>query len=389
MNKNLWLLALAQGFYLTNNITFIAINGLVGLSLAPMSWLATLPVMGYVLGSALSTTLVAQVQKRVGRQGSFQIALVISFMASLTCAYAATHQHFWLLNVGTLIAGFYNANAQLYRFAAAELAQKTAKEKAISWVLAGGLLGAVAGPNMANHTQFWFEQAFVGAYISLAIISIFGLLAISWIDFPKRAEQEIQAAGRPLAEIMRQPLFIICTATAALSYGVMNLLMAGTPLAMDICKLPFEKTAIVLEWHVIGMFAPGFFTGNLIQRFGILLIMRLGVVIYAIAIAIALSGETFSHFLIALFLLGVGWNFLFTSSTTLALKAYRPEERDKAQGAINFFVFSFTAVSSFSSGLLITSQGWYMLGWGSIAPLILIMLALVWLSSKKEWTLSA
>jgi predicted MFS family arabinose efflux permease len=386
MNKNLWFLTLAQGLYLTNNVTFIAINGLVGFALAPEPWLATLPVMAYVVGSAMATTLVAKVQRRLGRKRSFQIALLVAFFSSLVCAFATLEKQFWLLNLGTVIAGFYNANAQLYRFAAAELADKTAKEKAISWVLAGGILGAVLGPNMASWTRDWFVQPFAGAYITLAGVALIAIGVVSQIHFPEKRVDPEQEPGRPLSEIMRQPLFIVCTLTAALAYGVMNLLMAATPLAMEACQFSFDKTAWVLEWHVIGMFAPGFFTGTLIKRIGVMWVLRMGVALNIACVMIALSGITFFHFLTALFLLGVGWNFLFTSSTTLALEAYRPSERDKAQGAINFFVFLATALSALSSGVLITTQGWTLLNLGSIVPLTIIALALIWLGIQRKPT---
>lgn len=384
MNKNLWFLTLAQGLYLTNNVTFIAINGLVGFALAPEPWLATLPVMAYVVGSAMATTLVAKVQQRLGRKRSFQIALLVALFSSLLCAFATLEKQFWLLNLGTVVAGFYNANAQLYRFAAAELADKTAKEKAISWVLAGGILGAVLGPNMASWTRDWFMQPFAGAYITLAGVAVIAFAVISQIQFPEKRVDSNQEPGRPLSEIMRQPLFIVCTLTAALAYGVMNLLMAATPLAMEACQFSFDKTAWVLEWHVIGMFAPGFFTGALIKRVGVMWVLRMGVALNIACVLIALSGITFFHFLTALFLLGVGWNFLFTSSTTLALEAYRPSERDKAQGAINFFVFLATALSALSSGVLITTQGWTLLNLGSIVPLTIIALALMWLGVQRK-----
>jgi len=384
MNKNLWFLTLAQGLYLTNNVTFIAINGLVGFALAPEPWLATLPVMAYVVGSALATTLVAKVQQQLGRKRSFQIALLVALFSSLLCAFATLEKQFWLLNLGTIIAGFYNANAQLYRFAAAELADKTAKEKAISWVLAGGILGAILGPNMASWTREWLTAPFAGAYFTLAVVALIGLWVITQIHFPEKHANANQEPGRPLAEIMRQPLFIVCTMTAALAYGVMNLLMAATPLAMEACQFSFDKAAWVIEWHVIGMFAPGFFTGTLIKRIGVMWVLRIGVLLNIICVAIALSGVTFVHFLSALFLLGVGWNFLFTSSTSLALESYRPSERDKAQGAINFFVFLATALSALSSGVLITTQGWALLNMGSIIPLTLIAIALIWLGFQRK-----
>ncbi|MEY4113152.1 MAG: hypothetical protein RL082_1657, partial [Pseudomonadota bacterium] len=226
------------------------------------------------------------------------------FFASLLCAYATLEKHFWLLNLGTVIAGFYNANAQLYRFAAAELADKTAKEKAISWVLSGGILGAVLGPNLANWTRDWFMQPFAGAYITLAGVSVIALWVITQIQFQEKVLAQDSGESRPLSEIMRQPLFIVCTLTAALAYGVMNLLMAATPLAMEVCGFSFDKTVWVLEWHVIGMFAPGFFTGTLIKRIGVMWVLRIGAALNLICVMIALSGVSFTHFLIALFLLG-------------------------------------------------------------------------------------
>ncbi|TDQ38823.1 MFS transporter [Tepidicella xavieri] len=183
---------------------------------------------------------------------------------------------------------------------------------------------------------------------------------------------------------MRQPVFIVATLGAALGYGVMNLLMAATPLAMQVCGLPFSDAALVLEWHVIGMFAPGFFTGHLIKRFGVLPIMGVGVLLNAACIGIALSGQDLHQFLIALFLLGVGWNFLFTGSTTLAMEAYRPEEKDKAQAAINFWVFATMALTSFASGALVTTQGWAWLNMGSLVPVGLLGVSLLWLAAKRR-----
>jgi MFS family permease len=379
MNRNLWLLAICQGLFLTNNVTFIAINGLVGLSLAPLGWMATLPVMGYVVGGALSTGLVSKTQQRYGRKLSFQMGLAVALGSALLCAYAAMTQNFWLLCTATLVAGYYNANAGLYRFAAAELAVPSWREKAVSLVMAGGLIGAVLGPNLAQYTRTLMSVPFAGAYVALAVVALLSMVVLSFIDFPAPPAKKTSAAGRPLGEIMRQPAFIVAAATGALSYGVMNLLMAATPLAMQQCGLPFSDAALVLEWHVIGMFAPGFFTGHLIKRFGTLPIMGVGVVLNAACIAVALSGVDLHQFLIALFLLGVGWNFLFTGSTTLSLQTYSPEEKDRAQGALNFFVFATLALTSFASGVLVTTRGWELLNLGSMVPVALTGAALVWL----------
>ena len=384
MNRNLWLLAICQGLFLTNNVTFIAINGLVGLSLAPLGWMATLPVMGYVVGGALSTGIVAHTQKRFGRKTSFQLGLIVAVLSALLCCYAAYSRNFWLLVTATVIAGYYNANAQLYRFAAAELAQASFREKAVSLVMAGGLLGAIAGPNLAVGTRTLTDVPFAGAYLALAGVALLAMALLAFIHFPPAPAQQTAAGGRPLREIMRQPVFIVAAAAGALGYGVMNLLMAATPIAMQVCGLPFSDAATVLEWHVIGMFAPGFFTGHLIKRFGTLPIMATGLALNVVCVLIALSGVEFQQFLIALFLLGLGWNFLFTASTTLALTAYRPEEKDKAQGALNFCVFAVLALSSLASGVLVTTQGWTLLNLGSLLPLAVTGLALGWLALQQR-----
>ena len=383
MNRNLWLLAVCQGLFLTNNVTFIAINGLVGLSLAPFGWMATLPVMGYVVGSALSTGVVARTQRQLGRKRSFQIGLGVAFLSALLCTYAAASRNFWLLCFATLVAGYYNANAGLYRFAAAELAAPGAREKAVSLVMAGGLLGAVIGPNLAARTRDLFAVPFAGAYMSLAVVALLAMVLMSFLEFAPAPARTAADKGRPLAQIMAQPIFIVSAAAGALSYGVMNLLMAATPIAMQQCRLPFSDAALVLQWHVIGMFAPGFFTGSLIKRFGALPIMGVGVALNLVCIVVALSGVQLQEFLVALFLLGVGWNFLFTGSTTLSLSAYGPEEKDRAQGALNFFVFATLAVSSLSSGVLVTTQGWRLLNYGSLLPVALTALGLLWLTLRS------
>jgi MFS family permease len=385
MNRNLWLLAICQGLFLTNNVTFIAINGLVGLRIAPLGWMATLPVMGYVVGGALATGLVARSQQRFGRRGSFQIGLAVALGSALLCAFAAVTENFWLLCFATVVAGYYSANASLYRFAAAELAGPEWREKAVSLVMAGGLIGAVLGPNLATATREALTVPFAGAYVALAAVALLSMLVMRFIEFPPALpRRQGAAAGRPLGEIMRQPVFIVAAAAGALGYGVMNLLMAATPIAMQVCSLPFSDAALVLEWHVIGMFAPGFFTGHLIRRFGALPVMGVGLVLNFACIVVALSGVDLHNFLVALFLLGVGWNFLFTGSTTLSLTAYTPEERDRAQGALNFCVFGTLAVTSFASGVLVTTQGWQLLNYGSLVPVAVTGAALLWLAQRNR-----
>jgi MFS family permease len=215
-------------------------------------------------------------------------------------------------------------------------------------------------------------------------VALLAMLLLAGIRFPPVPVQTAHSGGRPLGVIMRQPAFIVAASAGALGYGVMNLLMAATPIAMQVCGLPFSDTALVLQWHVIGMFAPGFFTGHLIRRFGALSIMGVGLVLNILCVMVALSGVSLHEFLLALFLVGVGWNFLFTGATTLALTTYRPEEKDKAQGALNFCVFAVLAMSSLASGVLVTTQGWRLLNLGSLVPLALTGAALVLLAWQQR-----
>lgn len=386
MNRNLWLLSILQGLFLTNNVTFMAINGLVGFSLAPYGWLATLPVMGYVVGGAICTGPVAWTQRHFGRKTSFVLGLVVAAGSALLCAFAAYIQSFWLLCTATMIAGYYSANGQLYRFASAEFAAPEAREKAVSMVMAGGLLGAVLGPNLASYSKAWLATPFMGAYLALVGVALVAMVLLFCMDFPEAPKRASVSGGRPMSEIARQPAFLVAAGAGALSYGVMNLLMAATPLAMQHHGMPFDDAAFVLEWHVIGMFAPGFFTGYLIKRFGVLSVMACGGLLNLLCIAVALAGTDLHHFTASLFMLGVGWNFLFTGSTTLSLSTYTAEEKDRAQGTMNFCVFAVMALSSLTSGMLVTTQGWTILNVGSLVPMLAILAGLAWLGyrHKKE-----
>ncbi len=385
MNHHLLLLSVCQALFLTNNVTFIAINGLVGLSLAPLGWMATLPVTGYVVGAALSAMPVSRLQARVGRKRSFQLGLVVAALTAALCALAVHIGSFWLLVLSTVLAGFYSANGALYRFAGPELVPAQHKERAISLVLAGGVAGAFIGPNLASAAKDWLAVPFVGPYVALVGVAVLGLVVVSFIRFPDHVPpQPGAAAGRSAAELARQPAFVVAIIAAALGYGVMNLLMAATPIAMQQCKHPFSSAALVLEWHVLGMFVPSFFTGHLIKRFGVMPIMFIGAALNIACVVVALSGVDLMQFLVALLLLGVGWNFLYTGGSTLLTQCYRPEEKNRAQGIMDSCVFWTMAVTSFSSGALITTQGWSLLNWGSLVPMGLVFVALIWLVLQRR-----
>lgn len=389
MNRALLLLTLCQGFFLTNNVAFIAVNGLVGLALAPSPWLATLPVTAYVAGGALFAGLVGRHQRAWGRKRAFQVGLVVAIATTALCAWAATQRQFGWLVVGTLLAGYYNANAGLYRFAAVELVAPAFKERAISWVLAGGILGAVAGPNLALATRNALPIEFAGAYLALAGVAACALVTMSFLSFPPLTVPTAAAPGRPLREIVAQPVFLVAAVACAFGYGVMNLLMAATPIAMAMHAHPFTSTALVLEWHVLGMFVPSFFAGSLIKRFGAVPVMAVGVLLNAVCIGVALTGLDLRHFLVALFVLGVGWNFLFIGGTALFTTAYRPEEKTTAQAALDTLVFSTMTLTSFSSGALVTTQGWTWLNLGSIVPVLMIAAVLFAFAARRRSALRA
>jgi MFS family permease len=384
LNRRLALLVLAQGLFLTNNICFMAINGLVGLALAPRPWMATLPICAYVAGGALTARLVGRHQLRFGRRRAFQIGLGVALFSCTMAFVSVLHQQFWGVVLATLIAGYYTANAALYRFAATELVAPHRREAAISWVLGGGCLGAVIGPLLARESQYLLTVPFAGAYLLLIVVALAGLALISLIDFPPLARPAPGAGGRPVAELVRQPVFLVALAASALGYGVMNLLMAATPIAMGQCGLPFGDAGLVLQWHVLGMFVPSFFTGPLIKRIGVQPVMWMGVLLNAGCVAFALSGQDLPHFLGALLLLGVGWNFLYIGGTTLFTQAYRPEEKTRAQGLMDTGVYATMTVTSFSSGALVTTGGWQWMNLASLVPIALCAAALAWLGRRQR-----
>ena len=381
--QNIALLAAAQALLLTNGVTLVAINGLLGLQLASDSRLATLPITTYVIGAALAALPAAMFMKQRGRRAGFMLGAGFGIGGALLSAWAVYAASFWLLCLGTILAGIYNAFGQQYRFAAVDAAPADWTGKAISLTLAGGIVGGVIGPQVGTLTRDLLSQTYLASYAALAAFAALAMLIASRLDIPPLPVHQQQAGGRPFGEIARQPAFIVAVLGAALGYGVMNLLMAATPLAMQVCGLSFADTAWVLQWHVIGMFAPGFFTGSLIRRFGVLPVMGAGVLLNMLCVAIAVSGVSMTQFETALFFLGVGWNFLFTGSTTLALTAYRPEEKDRAQAAINFCVFATMALTSFASGALVTTQGWTWLNLGSLVPLGITGVALLWLAQRR------
>ena len=374
VRSNVTLLAGCQALLLCNAVTLIAVNGLAGARLAPTPALATLTVTGYVIGTALTTLPASAFMKRYGRRAGFLLGGLLGILGGITCAMAVTIGSFWLLCFGTLCAGTYNAFGLQYRFAAADMAPTDWKPKAISLTLAGGIVGGFIGPWAGKITRDLWAVEFAATYATLSVFAVIAMLIASRLRVPEMAGGPQAGAGRPLPVIARQPAFVVAVLAAALGYGTMNLLMAATPLAMDICGLPFGDAAFVLQWHVLGMYGPSFFTGSLIKRFGVLSILMAGVVLMFACIALALSGVTLMHFWWALFLLGVGWNFLYIGGTTLLTETYKPAERAKVQGGNDFLVFGVQAVSSLSAGALVLGGGWHTLNLYAIPAVIVIAL---------------
>ncbi len=374
--RNIGLLAAAQALLLTNGITLVAINGLLGLQLAPDQRLATLPITTYVIGAALAALPAAMFMKRRGRRAGFMLGAGFGITGALLSALAVHAASFWLLCLGTVFAGLYNAFGQQYRFAAVDAAPADWTSKAISLTLAGGIVGGVIGPQLGVLTRDLLPATYLASYLALAAFAALAMLIASRLEFPLPAVRERLAAGRPLMEIARQPAFIVAVLAAACGYATMNLLMTATPLAMDSCGLPFADTAFVLQWHVIGMFAPSFFTGHLIKRFGVLSVLLVGAALLLLCIGIALSGVSLMHFWWALLLLGIGWNFLFVGGTSLLIETCLPEEKAKVQGSNDFIVLGVQGLSSFAAGLFISDGGW-----ATLSLLALPMVALTALAS--------
>jgi MFS family permease len=387
--KNVAVLSACQALLFTNNSTVIALNGLAGYALASNKALATLPVTGWVIGAALTTFPASMLMKAVGRRAGFTLGALIGIVGAALCAAALYAGSFWMLCLGTTVFGVYNAFAQYYRFAAADSAPADFKAKAISLVLAGGLVGGIVGPETSKHTVSLLPTLYLGGYLALLgfLALVIGLLQL--LEIPPVRESASAEPARPLGVIMAQPTFIVAVIAAAMGYGVMNLLMTASPLAMAVCGHPYSAAASVIGWHVIGMFGPSLFTGSLIRRFGVANVMFAGVGLLFVAIGIALSGISVPHFWLALVILGVGWNFLYIGGTTLIAGAATPAERAKTQGANDLIIFIVLGTSSFSSGLLLETNGWRTINLLALPVAAAIAVAIAWFAFRRRGAAAA
>jgi len=383
--RNVAVLSGCQGLLLINNSILITVNALAGYALAPNKAIATLPVTMYFVGSAISTIPMSYLMKQLGRRAGFTVGALCAVIGSLVCAAAVYMGDFWMLCGGVLVLGIYFAAGQYYRFAAADAADVEFKSRAISLVLAGGIVGGFIGPETSKLTvDLVAGTRYVGPYLTLVLYAVLSVLVLRWLHIPRLSESERRATGRPLAIIARQPAFIVALVCATVSYGVMNLLMAATPLAMMACQHPFSDAAFVIQWHVVGMFAPSFFTGSLIHRFGLTRVMLAGVALNLVCVAIAVAGVEVMHFWLSMLLLGVGWNFLFVGATMLLTETHTPAERAKVQGVNDAAIFVTLVVSSLASGALFSFQGWQVMNYSAVPVLLLAGAGILWLASRRR-----
>ncbi|MFO1262095.1 MAG: MFS transporter [Rhodoferax sp.] len=356
--RTVLLLAASQALFQTASVMVMTISGLVGQQLATDKRLATLPIAMMMVAAAATMIPASLLMQRLGRKIGFLLGTVLGCAAGLLAAAGVVMHHFGLFVLANMLVGAYQGFAQYYRFAAADSASADFRSRAISWVVAGGVVAALAGPNLARVTQGLGSAPFAASYLALFATSVLAMLVVSRITLAPPALVHAQGPARPLLEIMRQPVFLTALAASSVGYGVMVMVMTATPLAMQMCGQSLGSSTQVIQWHVLGMFVPSFFTGNLIHRHGVLRIMGVGITLLAGHVAIALSGIEFLHFLSGLILLGVGWNFLFVGGTTLLTQAYRPAERAQTQAAHDFLMFAVVSLASFSAGGLLNTGGW-------------------------------
>ncbi|MGZ5812204.1 MAG: MFS transporter [Xanthobacteraceae bacterium] len=357
--RNALVLAIAQALAGGNNTVLVATAAIVGTMLAPDKGLATLPISIFVLGMWMGTLPMGVLARRLGRRNALQIGTVCGVLTGLICCVAVLQGSFLLFNIGAVFSGFYASGHQSYRFAAADTASDEFRARAISWVLVGGIFAGVVGAQLVIATQnLWPPYLFAATYIGQSALALIAGAVLMFVNIPKPPPRSVVGDGRPLLEIARKPRFIVAVVCGVAAYSMMNLVMTSAPLAMVMCNHSVTDATLGLQWHVLGMYAPSFFTGTLIARFGLERVTGLGFALIIVAAAIGTAGISLWHFWIGLALLGVGWNFAFIGATTMVTHCHRPNERNKVQAFNDFLVFGSMAIGSFSSGQLLASFGW-------------------------------
>jgi predicted MFS family arabinose efflux permease len=383
--RNVLLLALCQATFITTSALMSTIGTLAGYALAGDKAFATLPATAITVGTALGTIPASIVMRRVGRRLGFIIGTGFTMAGGFVGAWAIVAPSFGLLIAGGFLMGVASAFAQLYRFAAAEAVSPERRARAISLVLAGGLLAGFVGPQLARYTSDLLATRFVASFLCMPLLAVLSMTLMLGLRLPEVEASQVHGATRTVGAIMRQPLFLVAVASQMVGYGVMNLLMTGAPLAIVTHHgHGIGDAAFVIEWHLVGMFLPSFFTGALIQRIGQRTTIAIGIAANAASLAAGLVGTTVRHFWLSLLLVGIGWNLMFVGGSTLVTLTYTPSERTKAQAANDFLIWATVAITSLSSGQLLHRHGWNAI-LVTAAPLLgLAAAALValWLSAR-------
>src|SRR5476649_220530 len=380
VRSNVARLAAAQALTGANSAVIFATGSIVGATLAPDMSLATVPLSMYVLGLAAGTLPTGAISRAYGRRVAFIIGTGCGVLTGLLGSFAILHASFWLFCCATFLGGLYGAVSQSYRFAAADGASVAYRPKAVSWVMAGGVFAGVLGPQLVQWTMdIWPPYLFAFSFAAQAVVALVAMAVLTGVDAPKPAPSDLHG-GRPLFEIARQPRFIAAALCGIIAYPMMNLVMTSAPLAMKMCGLSLSDSNFGIQWHIVAMYGPSFFTGALIARFGAPVVVAFGLSLEAVGAMIGLSGLTAMHFWATLMVLGLGWNFSFVGASALVLEAHRPQERNKVQAFNDFLVFGTMALGSFSSGQLLANYGWSAVNL-VVFPPVLLGLAVVTLVS--------
>jgi MFS family permease len=382
--KNVLLLALAQALAGANSVVIFATGAVIGAMLAPNKALATLPISIFVAGMAACTLPSGAIARRYGRRSAFLMGTFCGVLVGLLSTLAILTASFWLFCCATFFGGAYAAVVLSFRFAAADCVPPAQRARALSTVMAGGVLAGVLGPQIVSFTMnFWPPYLFAVTYLVQAAVAFLSALVLLGVDLPPLSPAE-RASGRPLLVIARQTKFIAAVICGVISYLLMNFIMTSAPLAMKLCGLPLDASNLGLQWHVIAMYAPSFFTGRLITRFGAPRIVVIGLLLIAGAAIVGLAGTDVMHFWGTLILLGLGWNFGFIGASALVLDCHRPEERTSVQSFNDFLVFGTMVLGSFASGGLLTSYGWDAVCWVALPPLAVTILVLLVTGSLRR-----
>jgi MFS family permease len=383
--RNVAVLVLAHAVLGAQLALNIIVAGLAGALLAGDASLATLPLSVVVLGSLVTTPGVSLFMGRYGRRAGFLVGAAAGAAGGALCARALFVDSFELFLLGSVLLGLYQATQGFFRFAAADAAPDAFKPKAISWVLAGGLLSALLGPEIVRATSGSFGGVpYAGAYLAVIALNVVGAIVLAFLDIPAPGRVAATgASGRPIAVIVRQPAFIVAALSAMVGFASMSLVMTSTPLAMVGHGFTADHAADVVRWHIIAMFAPSFFTGSVIQRFGRLPVIAAGLLLLAACGAVAIAGVELMHFYAALVALGIGWNFSFIGATSLLGTTHTRAEQAKVQGLNDFLVLGLVAVGSFGSGALLDAFGWTAVQYAMAPALLAALAGLAWLAFAR------